>query len=71
MVRFPLPPRRVIAHRIAEGLREVGVLFWALAPLDLAFTEIPAGSSLVPLFLVAGILLFMLGLVAEAFGDKS
>jgi hypothetical protein len=60
-----MPRRNVLLHRLGEGLREVGVLFVALAPLDLAFGDRVGRLTATALFLVAGALFFVWGLVIE------
>ena len=59
--------RHLIETRILEGLREVGVLFVAFAPLDVSLNPAPLSKSWPKLvgFLLVGILLFLAGVFGE------
>jgi hypothetical protein len=53
-------------RHLEDGLREVGILLFALAPLDYAFAEGSGRAVLTALFLAAGVLFFCSGLILQA-----
>jgi hypothetical protein len=58
--------KRRLRHRILEAIREIGILLMAFAPLDGALMPIPeAQRQILLLFVVGGILLFVLGALCE------
>lgn len=62
----PAKAKRLM-ERIHEGIREIGVLFLAFAPLDVALGQQPLRDAIGVLlfFLTAGALLFAAGLAIE------
>ena len=46
-------------------MREVGTLLIAFAPLDAALAERPGKTGLLLLFMIVGVLLFMVSLLLE------
>ena len=55
---------RSVRERIEDGMREVGTLLIAFAPLDAVLAERPAASFLLS-FLILGLVLFTVALVLE------
>lgn len=63
---------RKVAYKANEGLREIGILLIAFVPLDFVLAGPNAADKAETLtkFFMAGVLLFVLSLVAEFFlGD--
>jgi hypothetical protein len=66
VLRNPKKAARV-GERILEGLREVGVLLVAFAPLDMAIGEKPLADSwpILVMFFLAGLTMFVMALILE------
>ena len=62
---------RLWRHRAEEGVRELGILLIAFAPLDFVFADSPdlAGAAL--LFFAVGAILFVLAVESEARRDTN
>jgi hypothetical protein len=58
--------RRVVTHRVIDGIREAGVLFATFAPLDAAFTGREGSMSTAVLLFALGGLCFCSAIFVEA-----
>lgn len=62
MARMPKPTN--VRKRIEDGMREVGILLIAFAPLDAVLAE-PNRIPLLLLFLLVGVFLFTVAILLE------
>jgi hypothetical protein len=66
MPRTLFPDRVTTLRHVEDGFREVGILLFALAPLDYAFAEGSGRAVTTALFLGAGVVFFCVGLMVQA-----
>lgn len=56
---------KLVAERIAEAAREIGILLIAFTPLDFALSDHGVNVPVFAAFIIAGIGLFVLGIAIE------
>ena len=56
---------KTVQEPLEDAMREVGTLLIAFAPLDAALAERPGKTGLLLLFMIVGVLLFIVSLLIE------